>query len=184
MIAASAGHEQVVSFLLAKGAQVNAVNNTGQCSLHYAASKDRYQVNINTNVIPLCRQSFVVKCSLIADTSPWMCRLSLTLLNSSTWHWPVSKLFNFSVCMHFLSFFFFWQIHSDRPNEVYSLQQKVLIVSTTWNWLYLLNLGDCMLVRWLWACMHFVQNLQQAVLFLCWSASFHSHQFDTNNVTN
>lgn len=107
MIAASAGHEQVVSFLLAKGAQVNAVNNTGQCSLHYAASKDRYQVNINTNVIPLCRQSFVVKCSLIADTSPWMCRLSLTLLNSSTWHWPVSKLFNFSVCMHFLSFSFF-----------------------------------------------------------------------------
>lgn len=51
MIAASAGHEQVVSFLLAKGAQVNAVNNTGQCSLHYAASKDRYQVNINIHGI-------------------------------------------------------------------------------------------------------------------------------------
>ena len=46
MIAASAGHEQVISLLLAKGAQVNAVNNTGQCSLHYAASKDRYQVHI------------------------------------------------------------------------------------------------------------------------------------------
>lgn len=44
MIASSAGHEEIVSQLLAKGAQVNAVNNTGQCSLHYAASKDRYPV--------------------------------------------------------------------------------------------------------------------------------------------
>lgn len=61
MIAASAGHEQVVSFLLAKGAQVNAVNNTGQCSLHYAASKDRYQVNINIHgiYIPTIMQAII-----------------------------------------------------------------------------------------------------------------------------
>jgi len=44
MIAASAGREEIVKELVARGAQVNAVNQTGQCSLHYAASKDRYQV--------------------------------------------------------------------------------------------------------------------------------------------
>lgn len=135
--------------------------------------------------LPLCRQSFMVKCSLIADTSPWMCK---GLVSPHEIALPdIDRLANFSIslfaCISCL-FLFFWQIHSDRPNEVYSLQHKVLIVSTTWNWLYLLNLGDCMLVRWLWACMHFVQNLRQAVLFLCWSASFHSHQFDSNNVTN
>lgn len=44
MIAVSAGRNQIVNDLLSKGAQVNAVNKTGQCSLHYAASKDRYEV--------------------------------------------------------------------------------------------------------------------------------------------
>ncbi|WAQ95825.1 PSD10-like protein [Mya arenaria] len=43
MIAASAGREQIVRDLVSRGAQVNAVNQTGQCALHYAASKDRYQ---------------------------------------------------------------------------------------------------------------------------------------------
>ena len=44
MIAASAGRDQIVSNLIAHDAQVNAVNKTGQCSLHYAASKNRYEV--------------------------------------------------------------------------------------------------------------------------------------------
>ena len=44
MIAVSAGRTDIVTLLLARGAQVNAVNRTGQCCLHYAASKDRYQV--------------------------------------------------------------------------------------------------------------------------------------------
>jgi ankyrin repeat protein len=44
MIAASAGGTQIVVILLAHDAQVNAVNMTGQCALHYAASKDRYEV--------------------------------------------------------------------------------------------------------------------------------------------
>ena len=44
MIAASAGREGIVRSLLTRGADVNAVNSTGQCALHYAASKDRYEV--------------------------------------------------------------------------------------------------------------------------------------------
>ena len=44
MIAASAGRTQIVANLIGHGAQVNAVNRTGQCPLHYAASKDRYEV--------------------------------------------------------------------------------------------------------------------------------------------
>ena len=47
MIAASAGKNQIVANLIAHGAQVNAVNRTGQCPLHYAASKDRYEVRVN-----------------------------------------------------------------------------------------------------------------------------------------
>ena len=45
MIAASAGREEIVSSLIAKGVQVNAINKTGQCPLHYSASKDRYNVS-------------------------------------------------------------------------------------------------------------------------------------------
>lgn len=44
MIAASAGHMQIVKLLLGHGAQVNAVNIKGQCPLHYAASKDWIEV--------------------------------------------------------------------------------------------------------------------------------------------
>lgn len=44
MIACSAGRDEIVSYVLSCGAQVNAVNQTGQCSLHYAASKNRYKV--------------------------------------------------------------------------------------------------------------------------------------------
>ncbi len=44
MIAVSCGHKDITYMLLLKGAQVNAVNSTGQCPLHYAASKDRYEV--------------------------------------------------------------------------------------------------------------------------------------------
>ena len=46
MIAASAGRFQIVKDLISKEAQVNAVNSTGQTPLHYAASKDRYEVSI------------------------------------------------------------------------------------------------------------------------------------------
>jgi len=45
MIAASAGRHQIMSILITCGAQVNAVNQTGQCALHYAASKNRYEVS-------------------------------------------------------------------------------------------------------------------------------------------
>ena len=51
MIATSAGRQQIVRNLMARGAQVNAVNSTGQCPLHYAASKDRYEVYILSNRI-------------------------------------------------------------------------------------------------------------------------------------
>lgn len=53
MIAASAGRDQIVSSLIAHDAQVNAVNRTGQCSLHYAASKDRYEVDA-VNPLSVC----------------------------------------------------------------------------------------------------------------------------------
>lgn len=46
MISSSAGRDQIVSMLISCGAQVNAVNQTGQCSLHYAASKNRYEVGV------------------------------------------------------------------------------------------------------------------------------------------
>ena len=45
MIAASIGKKEIFDLLQPKGAQVNAVNSTGQCPLHYAASKDRYDVS-------------------------------------------------------------------------------------------------------------------------------------------
>lgn len=48
MIAASAGRYQIILMLIRNGAQVNAVNQTGQCSLHYAASKNRYEVRVQT----------------------------------------------------------------------------------------------------------------------------------------
>jgi ankyrin repeat protein len=45
MIAASAGGQQIVADLIARGASVNVINTTGQCPLHYTASKDRYEVS-------------------------------------------------------------------------------------------------------------------------------------------
>ena len=45
MIAVSTGRADIVKKLIAKGAQVNVVNSTGQCPLHYAASKDRFDVS-------------------------------------------------------------------------------------------------------------------------------------------
>lgn len=47
MIASSAGHTQCVYCFLGHGAQVNAVNSTGQSSLHYASSKDHVEVIVH-----------------------------------------------------------------------------------------------------------------------------------------
>ena len=44
MIASSAGGTDIVNILINKGASVTVVNSTGQCPLHYAASKDRFEV--------------------------------------------------------------------------------------------------------------------------------------------
>ena len=44
MIAVSAGRTDVANVLMARGAQVNSVNSTGQCPLHYASSKNRFEV--------------------------------------------------------------------------------------------------------------------------------------------
>ena len=44
IIASSAGRTQIVRNLIGNGAQINAVNQNGQSSLHYAASKDRLEV--------------------------------------------------------------------------------------------------------------------------------------------
>ena len=44
MIAVSAGRSKIVNSLIQRYAQVNAVNHNGQCSLHYAASKNRFEV--------------------------------------------------------------------------------------------------------------------------------------------
>jgi len=47
IIASSAGHVEIVSYLLQlEGVNVNAVNSTGQTAMHYAASKDRFQVTL------------------------------------------------------------------------------------------------------------------------------------------
>ncbi|GFO12482.1 26S proteasome non-ATPase regulatory subunit 10-like [Plakobranchus ocellatus] len=43
IIASSAGGTQIVHNLIANGAQINAVNQNGQSSLHYAASKNRLE---------------------------------------------------------------------------------------------------------------------------------------------
>ena len=44
MIAVSAGRDVIVSMLIARGADVNSTNEGGQTPLHYAASKNRYEV--------------------------------------------------------------------------------------------------------------------------------------------
>ena len=44
MIAASAGRDVIVSLLIDSGADVNSTNEGGQTSLHYAASRNRYEV--------------------------------------------------------------------------------------------------------------------------------------------
>lgn len=49
MIAASAGRDVIiVSLLIDSGADVNSTNEGGQTSLHYAASRNRYEVAVNT----------------------------------------------------------------------------------------------------------------------------------------
>lgn len=45
-IAASAGRDEIVKALIAKGAHVNAVNQNGCTPLHYAASKNKQEVCI------------------------------------------------------------------------------------------------------------------------------------------
>lgn len=49
MIAASAGRTEIVSILLAFGANVNAINTNGNTALHYAASKNRHEVGCDLN---------------------------------------------------------------------------------------------------------------------------------------
>lgn len=44
MIAASAGRDAIVSMLISLGADVNTTNDGGQTPLHYAASRNRYEV--------------------------------------------------------------------------------------------------------------------------------------------
>ncbi|GIZ00743.1 hypothetical protein CEXT_399631 [Caerostris extrusa] len=44
MIAASVGCAEIVSALISRGADVNAINETGQTSLHYVASKNREEI--------------------------------------------------------------------------------------------------------------------------------------------
>ena len=44
MIASSAGRDVIVSLLIDSGADVNSTNEGGQTSLHYAASRNRYEV--------------------------------------------------------------------------------------------------------------------------------------------
>lgn len=44
MIAASAGRDAIVSMLIGHGADINCSNEGGQTALHYAASRNRYEV--------------------------------------------------------------------------------------------------------------------------------------------
>jgi len=71
IIASSAGHSEIVSYLLQlEGVNVDAVNSTGQSAMHYAASKDRLQVIFFLRVC--FTASFTVFCSMFT--------LSLTIL--------------------------------------------------------------------------------------------------------
>lgn len=47
LIASSAGHPQIVHFLISHNAQVSVVNQTGQSPLHYAASKGHMEVGFS-----------------------------------------------------------------------------------------------------------------------------------------
>ena len=60
MIAVSAGHEDVVAYLLEAGlsVDVNIINSTGQNCLHYAASKNRLSVNFLLFINDLFHQAF------------------------------------------------------------------------------------------------------------------------------
>lgn len=56
MIASSVGRADIVAALISRGADVNAINQTGQTSLHYAASKNRDDVSM---CILNCGMTFV-----------------------------------------------------------------------------------------------------------------------------
>ena len=51
MIASSAGRDAIVSMLIGYGADVNSVNEGGQTPLHYAASRNRYEVCLKCYVL-------------------------------------------------------------------------------------------------------------------------------------
>lgn len=59
MIAVSVGSDKIVDILLSHSnvISIDAVNSTGQCSLHYAASKDRYEVSKIIFCFTLCSKA-------------------------------------------------------------------------------------------------------------------------------
>lgn len=65
MIAASAGRDAIVSMLISLGADVNTTNDGGQTPLHYAASRNRYEVMHCSHLDP---QNYYIKASICYTT--------------------------------------------------------------------------------------------------------------------
>lgn len=63
MIAISAGRGNVASYLIEQEhADVNVINSTGQCCLHYCASKNRLQVSIFPYILDIFTASSCALC--------------------------------------------------------------------------------------------------------------------------
>lgn len=82
-IAASAGRDEIVKALIAKGAHVNAVNQNGCTPLHYAASKNKQEVCLSVLLEVVLLLTEVFRCiNLISSLFSPHIQIAIMLLEN------------------------------------------------------------------------------------------------------